>query len=215
MSNSLTSPLKLLLSAAVCVGLISSGYGRTPVLPPSDLPAVVSEEEPAVVPKKKVSKKKAAMVSEEENGKPGSRSPDSQSESSEAGDSSMPMASQQADSDEPEESTRPETQPITTQPITTQPTTMRPATMRLPRYFAGIVDQQQRMLIQEIQLSYRDRIELLEQELEQLRLEQMTEIEGVLTGAQRKLLDQKRDQSRMARAASQPNRGPAEKDTVQ
>jgi hypothetical protein len=205
MSNSLTSPLMLLLSAAVCVGSISSGYGRTPVLPPSDLPAVVSEEEPAVVSKKKVSKEKTAMVSEEETGKPGSRSPDSRSESSEAGDSSMPLASQRAASDEPEESTRSETQPIT----------MRSTTMRLPRYFAGIVDQQQRMLIQEIQLSFRDRIELLEQELEQLRLEQMTEIEGVLTEAQRKLLDQKRDQSRMARAASQPNRGPAEKDTVQ
>jgi hypothetical protein len=68
----------------------------------------------------------------------------------------------------------------------------RPAYLRLPRYFAGLVDEQQRSQIQEIQLQFRSRITKLEQELGELKQEEQQAIEQVLTPAQRKLLDKKR-----------------------
>jgi hypothetical protein len=68
----------------------------------------------------------------------------------------------------------------------------RPAYLRLPRYFAGLVDEQQRSQIQEIQLQFRSRITKLERELGELKQEEQQAIEQVLTPAQRKLLDKKR-----------------------
>jgi hypothetical protein len=72
--------------------------------------------------------------------------------------------------------------------------------IRLPRYFSGIVDQQQRIVIQEIQRRYRNQIEALETELELLRGQQLREMETVLTDSQLKLLNQKREQTRMVRS---------------
>lgn len=72
--------------------------------------------------------------------------------------------------------------------------------VRLPRYFAGIVDQQQRSVIQAIQLRYRHQIEALEKELESLRGQQLHEMEAVLTESQLKLLNQKREQARLVRS---------------
>lgn len=78
--------------------------------------------------------------------------------------------------------------------------------VRLPRYFAGIVDQQQRLVIQEIQLRYRNQIEAMEKELEQLRGQQVREMEAVLTESQLKLLNQKREQARMVRSVPRMER---------
>jgi hypothetical protein len=75
--------------------------------------------------------------------------------------------------------------------------------IRLPRYFSGLVDQQQRMLIQEIQVRYRSRIAELAKEMELLRGQQMREMEQVLTDAQLKLLNKKREQSRTLMADGQ------------
>jgi len=80
-----------------------------------------------------------------------------------------------------------------------QPESRMPV-IRLPRYFSGIVDQQQRMVIQEIQRRYRNQIEALETELELLRGQQLREMEAVLTDSQLKLLNQKREQTRMVRS---------------
>ncbi len=66
---------------------------------------------------------------------------------------------------------------------------------RLPRYFASIIDDEQRSEIQEIQASYHDKIVALQQELDELEAAQLKKMEGVLTAAQRKTLDEMRSGS--------------------
>ena len=61
---------------------------------------------------------------------------------------------------------------------------------RLARYFASLVNSDQRMEIYLIQAKFRDQISELKQQLEKLELKQMRDIEAVLTTEQReKLLD--------------------------
>lgn len=67
--------------------------------------------------------------------------------------------------------------------------------LRLPRYFSGIVDQQQRDQIHAIQLEYRTKIAELEEELNRTRQDELQALERVLTDSQRKLLEKKRAQS--------------------
>jgi Spy/CpxP family protein refolding chaperone len=59
---------------------------------------------------------------------------------------------------------------------------------RLPRYFAGLVDDEQREEIYQIQLKYREQIQELEKELAELEQEQLGAMEKVLTTTQRKEL---------------------------
>ncbi len=66
-------------------------------------------------------------------------------------------------------------------------------TGRLPRHFAAIVDDSQRIEIYEIQASYREQIRELEQQLAEVEQAQMKEIEEVLTSTQRKALGELRD----------------------
>lgn len=73
---------------------------------------------------------------------------------------------------------------------------------RLPRYFAGLVDTEQRSQIRDIQLQFRSRMAQLEGELEMLRRQEQLEMEQVLTASQRKLLDMKRQQSKISSVAS-------------
>ena len=68
--------------------------------------------------------------------------------------------------------------------------------LRLPRYFSGIVDQEQREQIQAIQLEFRTKIEELEKELARVRQDEMQSLEKVLTESQRKLLEKKRAQGK-------------------
>jgi len=77
-----------------------------------------------------------------------------------------------------------------------------PSAARLPRFFGGIVDQQQRLQIQEIQLQFRDRITELDAKLKALRQEELQAMEQVLTASQRKLLEKKRQESRPTRIAT-------------
>jgi TolA-binding protein len=56
---------------------------------------------------------------------------------------------------------------------------------RLPRYFASLVDSEQRIEIYLIQAKYRQQITELKQELAKLETKQMQDIEGVLTTDQR------------------------------
>ncbi|MBX3422834.1 MAG: hypothetical protein KF752_14870 [Pirellulaceae bacterium] len=63
---------------------------------------------------------------------------------------------------------------------------------RLPRYFAGLVDPEQRDRIRELQADFRQRIEELTQQLDRLKQEELAACEEVLTDAQRKLLQRKR-----------------------
>lgn len=59
---------------------------------------------------------------------------------------------------------------------------------RLPRYFASLVNEEQRDEIYQIQLKYREKIEELEKELAELEMEQLEAMEKVLTTSQRKEL---------------------------
>ena len=74
--------------------------------------------------------------------------------------------------------------------------------VRLPRYFAGLVNTEQRSQIRHIQLEFRSRIAQLEDELEKLRREELMEMELVLTASQRKLLEKKRQPSRSSSGAT-------------
>ncbi len=69
-------------------------------------------------------------------------------------------------------------------------------TLRLPRYFSGIIDQEQREQIHTIQLEYRTKIDELEKELARVRQDELQALEKVLTDSQRKLLDKKRTQAK-------------------
>ncbi|MDG2219962.1 MAG: hypothetical protein P8L85_01180 [Rubripirellula sp.] len=59
---------------------------------------------------------------------------------------------------------------------------------RLPRYFAGLVDDDQREEIYQIQSKFREQIQELEKELAELEQEQLGAMEKVLSTAQRKEL---------------------------
>jgi TolA-binding protein len=65
----------------------------------------------------------------------------------------------------------------------------------LPRFFAGLVDDEQREQIYAIQASYQDQIEALEKELATLKEAELSEMEKVLTAAQRKELETLRSES--------------------
>lgn len=85
--------------------------------------------------------------------------------------------------------------------------------MRLPRFFSGIVDQQQREAIYAVQLEYRARIAELEEELARVKQDELAKMESLLTDSQRKLLAKKRTQSRDTaniEAESEPTEGSME-----
>ena len=68
--------------------------------------------------------------------------------------------------------------------------------LRLPRYFTGIVDEDQREQCLAIQLEYRQKVAELEEELSRVRQDEMTALEKVLTDSQRKLLEKKRSEGK-------------------
>lgn len=63
---------------------------------------------------------------------------------------------------------------------------------RLPRYFASLVDEEQRAEIYEIQDSFREKLAALQKELAELKESEMSAIEEVLTATQRKKLAEMR-----------------------
>jgi hypothetical protein len=65
-------------------------------------------------------------------------------------------------------------------------------TLRLPRYYAGIVDQEQKEAIYAVQLEYRSKIAELEEELSRVRRDEQAALEKLLTDSQKKLLAKKR-----------------------
>jgi hypothetical protein len=67
---------------------------------------------------------------------------------------------------------------------------------RLPRYFASLVNSEQRIEIYLIQAKFRDQISELKQQLEKLESKQMQDIEAVLTTGQREKLFDFRNSSR-------------------
>ncbi len=71
---------------------------------------------------------------------------------------------------------------------------------RLPRYFASLVNSEQRMEIYLIQAKFRDQISELKQQLEKLESKQMQDIEAVLTAGQREKLFDLRNSSRKKRS---------------
>lgn len=76
---------------------------------------------------------------------------------------------------------------------------------RLPRYFASLVDQEQRDEIYQIRATYREQLAALEQELADLKEAEMSAMEKVLTTTQRKKLDEMRasaEKSAKAKSAS-------------
>ncbi|MAI31646.1 MAG: hypothetical protein CMM07_08250 [Rhodopirellula sp.] len=90
---------------------------------------------------------------------------------------------------------------------------------RLPRYFASLVNSEQRIEIYLIQSKFRDQISELKQQLEKLEAKQMQDIEAVLTADQRDKLFDFRNNSRKKRSkepASSERRNPTqpEKDSA-
>lgn len=71
---------------------------------------------------------------------------------------------------------------------------------RLPRYFASLVNSEQRLEIYLIQAKFRDQIAELKQQLEKLESKQMQDIEGVLTTGQREKLFDFRNSARKKRS---------------
>ncbi len=71
---------------------------------------------------------------------------------------------------------------------------------RLPRYFASLVNSDQRTEIYRIQAKFRDQIAELKQQLEKLESKQMQDIEAVLTTGQREKLNDFRNSSRKKRS---------------
>ncbi|MGI9467672.1 MAG: hypothetical protein ACR2OA_11170 [Rubripirellula sp.] len=71
---------------------------------------------------------------------------------------------------------------------------------RLPRYFASLVNSEQRIEIYLIQAKFRDQISELKQQLEKLESKQMQDIEAVLTTGQREKLFDFRNSSRKKRS---------------
>ncbi len=74
--------------------------------------------------------------------------------------------------------------------------------LRLPRYFASIVDSEQRAEIYEIQKSYHAKIAKLQAELAALESEQLEEIEGVLSKDQLTSLNKMRDGKTLTKKSS-------------
>ena len=72
---------------------------------------------------------------------------------------------------------------------------------RLPRYFASLVNSEQKIEIYLIQAKFRDQISKLKLELEKLESQQMQDIEAVLTTDQRQKLFDFRDSSRKKRSS--------------
>lgn len=73
--------------------------------------------------------------------------------------------------------------------------------LRLPRYFSGIVDEDQREQCLAIQLEYRQKVAELEEELSRVRQDEMSALEKVLTDSQRKLLEKKRTEGKSKASA--------------
>jgi Spy/CpxP family protein refolding chaperone len=78
---------------------------------------------------------------------------------------------------------------------------------RLPNYWGRIgLSESQRKKIYGVQLSYRERILMLEKQLLELREKQDAEMEAVLTSAQKKKLDELLENARKKRAARSKKR---------
>ena len=71
--------------------------------------------------------------------------------------------------------------------------TEKELTGRLPRYFASLVDDEQRQEIYAIRNDFRDEIEALEKKLAALKVKEMQAVEKVLTTTQRRKLASLRD----------------------
>jgi S-adenosylmethionine:diacylglycerol 3-amino-3-carboxypropyl transferase len=72
---------------------------------------------------------------------------------------------------------------------------------RLPAYFRQVVTEQQREEIYSIQAKYREQIEALEKQLQEVNAQQDTEIEGVLTAEQLEQVNALREEAQRARRA--------------
>jgi hypothetical protein len=79
-----------------------------------------------------------------------------------------------------------------------------PTAGRLPRYFASLVDDEQREEIYQIQAKYGEKIAELEKELAELEKEQLKAMEKVLTADQRKELDALRSATVAKKTTSSP-----------
>lgn len=88
-------------------------------------------------------------------------------------------------------------------------------TLRLPRYFAGLVDQRQREAIYARQLEFRSRIAELEEELARVRQDELMALEELLTDSQRKLLSQKRAEATATTKANLSESGSTDSDQNQ
>ncbi len=78
---------------------------------------------------------------------------------------------------------------------------------RLPRYFASLVNSEQRIEIYLIQSKFRGQISELKQQLEKLEAKQMQDIEAVLTADQRDKLFDFRNNSRKKRSKEPASSG--------
>jgi len=93
------------------------------------------------------------------------------------------------------------------------------AARRVPPYFGQVgLSTEQREAIYKIRAQHLERIEALQQQIEQEETQMMTESEAVLTDAQRKLLEERRGTAKSKaspaakeKASTRPTTGPAAK----
>ncbi len=83
-----------------------------------------------------------------------------------------------------------------------QPKSKQMLTGRLPRYFASLINEEQRQAIYRIQHSVRQEVDMLEQQLASLKRSEMTQIESVLTAAQREQLELLRSKTSSSSSSS-------------
>ncbi len=90
----------------------------------------------------------------------------------------------------------------------TESAPMKPkAAIRLPKYFASLVNDVQRQEINQIQLSYRERLQALEEQLVALKAAELAEAEEILSTGQREQLEEMRIKG-MQRARTLPRSQP-------
>lgn len=91
----------------------------------------------------------------------------------------------------------------------TQSTPMQPkAAIRLPKYFASLVNDVQRQEINQLQLSYRERVQALAEQLAALKAAELAEAEQILSKGQREQLEEMRIKG-MQRAKAMPRSQPS------
>ena len=82
---------------------------------------------------------------------------------------------------------------------------------RLPNYFAAVVSQEQRERVYEIQSRYKEQLDALMKQIEDLKVAREKEVDAVLTPDQLQKVNEKREAAKARRSRSSKSKESAEK----